>query len=128
METKLRQNKIERVRIKLGFPSMFVVESVGRSGGLALFWSSEVVMEIINFSRRHIYAKVLTAGRGLPWKLTSFYGHLEASKRHEAWSLLRFLASLTPSPWVCVGDFNELLDLSKKIWSIWMIKNPNRGF
>jgi hypothetical protein len=97
METKLRQNKMERVRIKLGFPSMFVVESVGRSGGLALFWSSEVVMEIINFSRRHIYAKVLTAGRGLLWKLTSFYGHPEASKRHEAWSLLRFLASLTPS-------------------------------
>jgi hypothetical protein len=47
-------------------------------------------MEIINFCRRHIYAKVLITGMGLLWKLTSFYGHPEASKRHEAWSLLRF--------------------------------------
>lgn len=107
---------------------MFVVESVGRSGGLALFCSSEAVMEIINFSRRHIYAKVLTASRGLLWKLTSFYGHPEASKRHEAWSLLRFLASLTPSPWVCVGDFNELLDLSKKYGAYGRPRTPMEAF
>lgn len=38
METKLEKNKMETVRIKRGFSNLFVIESMGRSGGLALFW------------------------------------------------------------------------------------------
>ena len=34
METKLQRTKMENIIIKLGFSNMFVVECVGRSGGL----------------------------------------------------------------------------------------------
>ena len=43
-----------------------------------------------------------------------FYGHLVAVKRHEAWELLKYLANLNLTPWICVGDFNEAVSLSKK--------------
>jgi hypothetical protein len=39
METKMNNKKIEFLRAKLKFDNMFVVESVGRSGGLAMLWS-----------------------------------------------------------------------------------------
>ena len=36
METKSRKNKMERIRSKLGFPNMLVVDCVGKGGGLVL--------------------------------------------------------------------------------------------
>jgi hypothetical protein len=46
METKSRQKKLERIRCKLGFSNMFVVDCVGKGGGLALLWKEEMRMEI----------------------------------------------------------------------------------
>lgn len=36
------------------------------------------------------------------------------AKRHEAWALLRYLSRMGPDPWLCVGDFNEILLASEK--------------
>jgi exonuclease III len=38
METKLQAGRIEYLKSRLGFPCLFVVDSKGRSRGLALFW------------------------------------------------------------------------------------------
>lgn len=34
-------------------------------------------------------------------------------KRVEAWNLLRHLSQLDPIPWMCIGDFNEILESSE---------------
>jgi hypothetical protein len=60
METKLRKNKMKRIRIKLKFRNMFVIESMEKSGGLALFWEDECDAEIQNYSQRHINAIIHT--------------------------------------------------------------------
>jgi hypothetical protein len=114
METKARAKRMERVRSQLGFEHMLVVDYVGKSGGLALLWTTEVDVEIQNYSYRHINAKVCSTQSNFVWKLTGFYGHPEASKRIEAWQLLRFIARMDPSPWICLGDFNEILSLDEK--------------
>lgn len=41
METKLRAHRFDKIKTKLGFGSIFVVDSVGRSGGLALMCNDE---------------------------------------------------------------------------------------
>jgi hypothetical protein len=43
-----------------------------------------------------------------------FYGHLDTSKRQETWALLRHLATLSPEPSLCMGDFNEILEHGDK--------------
>lgn len=53
METKCKKTKLEFLRVKLGYVGVFVVDRVGRSSGLALFWQDDVELEIQNFSRRH---------------------------------------------------------------------------
>ncbi|XP_059428616.1 uncharacterized protein LOC132162400 [Corylus avellana] len=124
METISRQSKMERIRCKLGFPNMLVVDCVGKSGGLALLWNDDVGVEIQNYSCRHINAKVcLTPNKGF-WKFTSFYGHPEANKRREAWGLLRYLVTMAPEPWIYLGDFNEILYVSEKLGG----KDRHRGF
>jgi len=42
METKLQRDKMSYLRGKLGFDSLFVVDCVGRSGGLALLRKEDV--------------------------------------------------------------------------------------
>jgi hypothetical protein len=91
METKCPKRKMEGIRVKLGYNGMFMVELVGRSGGLALLWRETQELEIQNFTRRHINAIVKEADREVSWKLTCFYGHSVAAKRHESWALLEHL-------------------------------------
>ncbi|XP_059431505.1 uncharacterized protein LOC132165008 [Corylus avellana] len=114
METKLRKEKMESIRCKLEFASMFVVESVGKSGGMALLWGEDVNVTIQNFSQRHINGVVKISDDGVPWKFTGFYGHPEVAKRSESWALLQHLSTLNPAPWVCIGDFNEIVTSSEK--------------
>jgi hypothetical protein len=66
METKLRKSKMELVRCKLSFSNMIVVDSVGKSGGLALLWNETAGVEVRNFSYRHINAIVRYPLTGLP--------------------------------------------------------------
>lgn len=110
----MRKEKMEMVRYKLGFPSMFVVDNVGKSGGMALFWGEEIRVDIQNFSQRHINGIIKTTYSDVPWKFTGFYGHPDIAKRHEAWELLKVLGNLSPAPWLCIGDFNEIVSLSEK--------------
>jgi endonuclease/exonuclease/phosphatase family metal-dependent hydrolase len=58
---------------------------------------------------------------GVQWKLTGFYGHPEWNKRKESWELLKHLQSYSPLAWLCIGDFNEIVDQSEK-WGA----NPRR--
>jgi hypothetical protein len=114
IETISRKSIMEWIRVKLGFAGMFVVEPVGRSGGLALLWKEENELEIQNYSRRHINAIVTRAEEGVPWKLAGFYGNPDSTLRNESWSLLRHLKNFAPQPWLCVGDFNEITHQEEK--------------
>jgi hypothetical protein len=91
------------------------VDIVGKGRGLALLWGEEVVVEIQNYSCRRINGKVVEPSSNLQWKFTEFYGHPDVNRRFEAWELLCHLARLSPEPWLCLGDFNEVATNSEKL-------------
>jgi hypothetical protein len=76
-------------------------------------WFEVVKAKIQNQSKRHINAKI-TPSNGPPRKYTGFYGHSEASKRKETWSIFRHLNLFKFIQWICAGDFNEIIDLTEK--------------
>jgi exonuclease III len=115
METISKKERMEILRVKFGYEGLFVVEPVGRSGGLALFWRVAEELEIQNYSRRHINDIVKLPDEESPWKLTGFYGHPDPSKRWESWALLAHLKNFAPIPWLCVGDFNEITHQSEEL-------------
>jgi hypothetical protein len=104
METKLRSNKMEWIHCKLEFKNLFAVDSVGKGGGLALFWNEDVEVDIKIFSSRHINRVVTTPLVDQQWKFTGFYGHPNVSKQKEGWDILKHLATFTPEPWLCIGE------------------------
>ena len=73
-----------------------------------------MIVDIQNYSQRHINGIIQNQNFATLWKFTGFYGHPDVNKRQEAWSLLQFLARLTPEPWLCIGDFNEVLTQLEK--------------
>jgi len=48
------------------------------------------------------------------WKFTGFYGHPESGRQTKSWALLKHLKNHQPVPWLCGGDFNEILEQSEK--------------
>jgi hypothetical protein len=48
---------------ELAFDSLFVVDCIGHSGGLALFWNEGIDLEIQNYFARHISAVIKEMGR-----------------------------------------------------------------
>ncbi|XP_042944508.1 uncharacterized protein LOC122278379 [Carya illinoinensis] len=47
--------------------------------------------------------------------VTGFYGFPETSRRGESWSLLRLIKPREDKPWLCLGDFNEILHHHEKM-------------
>ena len=44
METKASVKRMTKVKERIGFPNGLIVPSEGRSGGLALFWKPETIV------------------------------------------------------------------------------------
>ncbi|KAH9754586.1 reverse transcriptase domain-containing protein [Citrus sinensis] len=79
MGTLCYRNQLEGLKNKLGFENLFVVDRVGRSAGMG------------------------------QWRMTGYYGYPESARRRESWDLIRYLATISSLPWICLGDFNDLL-------------------
>jgi exonuclease III len=58
METKIRNPRLQKLRVSIGFEGLLTVEPVGKSGGLAILWRDNREVMIHNFSQRHISAKI----------------------------------------------------------------------
>ncbi|CAL9021651.1 unnamed protein product [Prunus brigantina] len=106
---------MEKIRNKLGFRQSIVVASAGASGGLCLLWTEEVNIRALSFSPHHIDVEVQVLGVHGKWRLTGFYGHPVTAERHKSWELLSRLGSASSLPWVCIGDFNEILAAHEKL-------------
>ncbi|KAG6713755.1 hypothetical protein I3842_05G169600 [Carya illinoinensis] len=115
METKCGRKRLEEVRNNLQFDYSFVVGSRGLSGGLAFLWKSNVDFSLENYSHNHI-SMVLTQEE-IPQQIlvTGFYSFPETSRRGESWNLLRMIKPREDKPWLCLGDFNEIIHHHEKV-------------
>lgn len=114
METKLNTEKCNRVKRRLKCEGCFVVEPIGKRGGLALMWDNMINVEVLNYSQRHISAWITSEEGKMKWLLTGFYCEFDSSKREEAWNLLAALKPIGDFGWCVIGDFNEILTHDEK--------------
>jgi hypothetical protein len=112
-ETKLIEREIEHLRWKLNMPNMVVKDCEGRCGGLAMFWKRGVDVSLRWKGRYHIDVDV-TEENGKKWRLTGIYGESKAGEKENTWRLLRTLHAQSDLPWLCIGDFNEILFAGEK--------------
>ena len=75
------------------------MSSTGLSGGLAIFWKNDVVVDLKSYSMNHIDVWV-TEIDGKMWRFTGFYGDPRRARRSESWRLLCFLKNQASHPWL----------------------------
>jgi exonuclease III len=114
METKINSLRMEGVRRTIGFENGLSIPSEGKSGGLALLWRQGYEVVINSYSKYHIDSVVKVKTTDDIWRVTGFYGHPETSQKETTWRLLESLNNQSNVPWVCVGDFNEILENREK--------------
>nr|POE83547.1 hypothetical protein CFP56_48278 [Quercus suber] len=114
MEMKLDTTEMDSIKRKVERKQGLVVPSNKRAGGLALLWKTSMQVEILTYSPRHIDA-IMTEEQGRKkWRFTGFYGHPETGKREESWKLMESLSHRSDLPWVCMGDYNEIMHAKEK--------------
>ena len=58
---------------------------------------------------------IINKGMEDEWKFTGFYEEPDTRNRNESWEKLRRLKNKFTLPWLCAGDFNEILKADEKL-------------
>jgi hypothetical protein len=105
--------------LRSGFTSCFSVSCNGsgrdRAGGLAFLWNDQVSLSILSYSLNHILASVADGKGGDFWSISGIYGYPEENYKKKTWGLIKHLASMVSSKWLCLGDFNDILNGEEKL-------------
>ncbi|XP_027086733.2 uncharacterized protein [Coffea arabica] len=109
-KTKCSSSFVEKLKQQFGWFGIGV-DAQGTSGGLALLWKKDLDISLNRFASNFIDANVHMPN--YTWRLTGFYGHPDASKRKYSWDSLCQLSSQSRLPWLCIGDYNEVLNQSE---------------
>lgn len=81
---------------------------MGRSGGLALFWRNRIDVRLRSISKYYIDVDVADRNRDT-WRFTGIYEEPQSDEKEMTWAAMRTLNAAGTGPWLCAGDFNEIL-------------------
>ena len=101
----------------MDFDNWFRVEVDGFSGGLWLFWNSEIHIHVIKSHPQFIHMEIETNGQD-NWLFTLIYGSPSPQLRKFLWSELSSKKLNLNSPWMLAGDFNVVVSMDE-------VSNPN---
>lgn len=128
-ETRIFSDKVDFLLRSFGLPFGMGVGSFGRGGGLALLWSCDIKVKLTSYDRLHFDIVILDPESDEEmWRFTGFYGESRRELRYRNWGLLKFLSSQGNLPWLCAGDFIEILEASEQFGGNTRLERQMDGF
>jgi len=109
METKNQNIVIQKIQRRLKFPNSFVVSPVGLAGGLVVFWNAQMQLSIERHNAHFIDLLCTAHPRSSPMRITCIHAPSVYLQRQQLWQELRQISSYNNLPWICIGDFNEIM-------------------
>ena len=113
METRSKEQYLKKLCSKLKLENVHIEPRVNTGGGLALYWKNGIDLKVLDSSPTFIDA-VVNPGMDDAWRLTGFYGNPITANREHSWALLKHLCLKMDIPWLCMGDFNEIIKAEEK--------------
>jgi hypothetical protein len=108
-ETRQQKDRVSNIRVRLQLSNCFIMDGQGKDGGLALYWSDLIKVDILLYDMHHIDTLIWDGNHHAAWRGTFIYGEPRAQDRHIMWELIRRIKPRSQAPWVMIGDFNEAL-------------------
>ena len=113
LEPRVSGDKVAKIIDRLGFNKKFIVETSGFSGDIWLLWNDNRVNLQVVASSKHTITAVVVEGNNY-WVVTFVYASPSAMFIRKLWVYLKALRNCFKGPWVVMGDFNEIVNSSKK--------------
>lgn len=108
-ETRQSKERVENLRFRIGMKHCFQAKDDGKGGGIALYWSDDITVDLLSFNSHYIDVHISGGPYDHMWRGTFIYGEAKASDRHHMWSKLRQIKNRSDKPWMMMGDFNEAM-------------------
>lgn len=119
METNLKEDEVQRIKMNTDFKSDLVVDCIGmgreRAGGLCLLWKDPFEIQISSFSQNHIGVVCQIEDKGNPWFFGGVYGFPEEQNKGKTWQLVQNIHQEFGHSLLYSGDFNDLIQDNDKI-------------
>ncbi len=114
VETKAKSPKIDRLKVSTEFAHYFCVDSVGKAGGLAIFWKAGVEMKEVYSDRFVIALLIYSDPPDAAWLLIAVHGPPYLALRKKFWSLMENIIGSFSGLWLMIGDLNSISGNSEK--------------
>ncbi|KAI8527240.1 hypothetical protein RHMOL_Rhmol12G0060200 [Rhododendron molle] len=109
VETKVKIDSMGLFFNNFGLTNSVFVDPNGRSGGIWILWDPSKVSVNTNYSNSQAVHVTIQMNGFASWFLSVVYASPNPRLREALWEDLKlFSANTNNSPWVAVGDFNEL--------------------
>ncbi|XP_072088236.1 uncharacterized protein [Arachis hypogaea] len=113
-ETKNSTLTVERVLRKEGYKSVFTVDPMGLSGGIAMAWKDEVRVHIVEHDQFFVYFSIEDQQASLKWEIVGVHLHTdETNKGFQFAKPLQILEGESETLAI-IGDFNAIKNQEKK--------------
>uniref|UniRef100_A0A2N9HP69 Uncharacterized protein n=1 Tax=Fagus sylvatica TaxID=28930 RepID=A0A2N9HP69_FAGSY len=119
---------MQEVTNLLGFSQAVFVPPVGTAGGICFGWKPGVDIEPTFQSQNLINLLVFSDPPNKPWMLSAIYGPPYKKKKRKFWEDMHQIASSFSGPWLCFGDFNEVLNQVDKRGGRPLTSSSTNGF
>ncbi|KAI9089108.1 hypothetical protein K1719_029387 [Acacia pycnantha] len=116
-QTKCESDNRLQSLSRLGFDGLACVLSLGRSGGIVAAWKKDLI-DIVVLRKHRQFLHLECRGGGLQlFFLTAVYALPNGTQKQVLWDELGSLVSLISSPWVLLGDFNDIASADERTGS-----------
>ncbi|XP_019157735.1 PREDICTED: uncharacterized protein LOC109154388 [Ipomoea nil] len=116
LEPRVSGDNANDICFALGYDEWLRVEAIGFSGGIWVFWKTDIVVQVSNTHPQFVLLRV-TEGSNQPWNLSFVYGSPDYILRRQLFTDLSQEGLNFEGPWLSIGDYNSVFEGPQVTWT-----------
>ncbi|XP_056685482.1 uncharacterized protein [Spinacia oleracea] len=115
LETKADGSRARETMLALKFSDFRVVRPIGTRGGIWMFWKKTVDMVLFDAENTYFHSLFHFKNFGKEGLVTAMHAPSSSKEKHHHWNSIRSNLPPKNTPWLVLGDMNEITGQSEKM-------------